>query len=134
LIVEETLDLLAQVGIGICNIDQPVFHRSVKPSSRTTSSVGYVRLHGRNYGNWFSAQADVRERYDYLYSMQELDPWLDRIREIEHDTQDTYVVTNNHNLGQDSKNEISKALTMQSKCGERDRAPSSHPEFVCGTH
>src|SRR2546425_8316358 len=35
-------------GVGFCNIDQPLFKRSIKPSARATSPVGYVRLHGRN--------------------------------------------------------------------------------------
>jgi uncharacterized protein YecE (DUF72 family) len=43
-------------GVGFCNIDQPLFARSIKPSARTTSRVGYVRLHGRNYENWFRAR------------------------------------------------------------------------------
>jgi uncharacterized protein YecE (DUF72 family) len=65
-IEEKTLDLFMEMGIGICNIDQPLFHRSVKPAAHVTSMVGYVRLHGRNYNTWFSAKADVRERYDHL--------------------------------------------------------------------
>ena len=52
-ITEEILDTFAALGLGLCNIDQPLFHRSVKPAARTTSAVGYVRLHGRNYQNWF---------------------------------------------------------------------------------
>lgn len=96
---EDVLDFLAESGIGICNIDQPLFHRSLAPAARTTAAVGYVRLHGRNYRSWFSAQADVRERYDYLYSLSELEPWIDRIRKIDEDSEEAYAITNNHNLG-----------------------------------
>lgn len=95
----DVLDELAELGVGLCNIDQPLFHRSVKPAAVTTSAIGYVRLHGRNYSQWFSKKADVRERYDYLYSAEELRPWIDRVRTVAEDAQDTYVVTNNHNLG-----------------------------------
>jgi hypothetical protein len=28
------LDTLAELGVGLCNIDQPLFHRSVRPASR----------------------------------------------------------------------------------------------------
>jgi uncharacterized protein YecE (DUF72 family) len=95
----DVLDELAELGVGLCNIDQPLFHRSVKPAAVTTSWIGYVRLHGRNYKQWFSKTADVRERYDFLYSRRELEPWVERVRTIAEDAQDTYVVTNNHNLG-----------------------------------
>jgi uncharacterized protein YecE (DUF72 family) len=95
----DVLDELAELGVGLCNIDQPLFRRSVKPTAVNTSEIGYVRLHGRNYKQWFSKTANVRERYDYLYYARELEPWVDRIKTIAEDAQDTYVVTNNHNLG-----------------------------------
>jgi len=105
-ITEEMLDTFAAVGLGLCNIDQPLFHRSVKPAARTTSAVGYVRLHGRNYQNWFSPKADVRARYDYLYRPEELEPWVARIKQVAEDTKDTYAVTNNHNLGKATVNAL----------------------------
>ena len=107
---EQILDLLGEHGVGICNIDQPLFRRSVKPAAHVTGSIGYVRLHGRNYKHWFSKDADVRERYDHLYSLDELDPWLGRARQIAEDAADTYVVTNNHNIGK----AVVKALEISS--------------------
>jgi len=106
------LDMLEQLELGLCNIDQPLFKRSIKPSAVATSSIGYVRLHGRNYQSWFTENRHVGERYDYLYSVTELDPWLDRVRAVEHATTDTYVVTNNHFLGKAVVNalEISSIL------------------------
>ena len=71
----------------------------MKPAAHVTPPIGYVRLHGRNYKQWFSKDADVRERYDHLYSLDELDPWLTRAKQIAEDATDTYVVTNNHNIG-----------------------------------
>lgn len=41
---ESILDWLAELSVGICNIDQPLFHRSIRPAARVTSNVGYVRL------------------------------------------------------------------------------------------
>jgi uncharacterized protein YecE (DUF72 family) len=101
-----TLDTLEQLDLGLCNIDQPLFKRSVKPSALATSAIGYVRLHGRNYKSWFTENKHTGERYDYLYPVPELEPWLDRIKTIEHETQDTYVVTNNHYLGKAVVNAI----------------------------
>src|ERR1700678_3784794 len=40
-------------GIGFCNIDQPVIGRSMKPTERATSRIGYIRLPGRRYDTWF---------------------------------------------------------------------------------
>ncbi len=105
-IEDEILNLLSELGVGICNIDQPLFHRSVKPRMDVTSTVGYIRLHGRNYRNWFSPKADVRERYDHLYTADELDPWADRAKQIARDAKETYVVGNNHNIGKAAVNAL----------------------------
>ena len=63
-------------------------------------------MHGRNYKEWFRAEASVRERYDYLYSPDELAPWVGRIEEIAQRTDEVYVVTNNHNLGKAGVNAL----------------------------
>lgn len=97
--VESAYDFFRERGVGFCNIDQPVFQRSLGPTRRVTASVGYVRLHGRNYENWFSDGATAAARYDYLYSRQELLPWIDNIRAIAQTATDVYVITNNHYQG-----------------------------------
>jgi uncharacterized protein YecE (DUF72 family) len=98
---EETLALLRELHAGFCNIDQPIIGRSVEPSASSTSSVGYVRLHGRRYDTWFSDNpaTPAHERYNYLYSEEELDPWVARIRTVNQHTRNTFVVTNNHYQG-----------------------------------
>lgn len=97
--VPEFYGSLAESGVGFVNVDQPLFRKSIKPSATVTSPVGYVRVRGRNYKDWFRKEANVRERYDYLYSPEQLQPWVTRTEEIAAVAQDTYVVTNNHNLG-----------------------------------
>ena len=94
------LQTLEELGVGLCDIDQPLFANSIKPAAEVTSSIGYIRLHGRNYQNWFREEADVVERYDYMYSRDELDPWLNRIKEVAQKAKQTFVITNNHARGQ----------------------------------
>ncbi len=97
----ETLALLREHNAGICNIDQPLIGRSLPPSAQATSPIGYIRLHGRRYDTWFSDDAaiPVHERYNYLYSLEELAPWVTRVRKITEHAHDTFVVTNNHFQG-----------------------------------
>jgi uncharacterized protein YecE (DUF72 family) len=87
---------LAERGIGFVNIDQPHFRRSIRPSATVTSPVGYVRVHGRNYHDWFRKGAGVEARYDYLYPPEELAPWVERTKEIAREAEETFVITNNH--------------------------------------
>jgi uncharacterized protein YecE (DUF72 family) len=94
----EFYELLHHRGVGFCNIDQPVIGRSIKPSERVTSPIGYVRLHGRRYDTWFSDDpaSPPSERYNYLYSEEELEPWAKRIEHVAESAKTTFVVTNNH--------------------------------------
>ena len=98
------LQTLEDLGVGLCDIDQPLFANSIKPAAEVTSAIGYIRLHGRNYQNWFREEANVVERYDYLYSRDELDPWVERIKEVAEKAKQTFVITNNHARGQSLAN------------------------------
>ena len=112
---------LEELGVGICNVDQPLFAKSVKPAAVTTASIGYVRLHGRNYQDWFREKAPRDDRYNYLYSIDELEPWITRIKEIAAKTKESYVITNNHFRGQAVVNALEIKATLN---GERVAAPA----------
>lgn len=106
---------LEEHDVSWVNVDQPLFHDSVKPAGTVTGAVGYARLHGRNYEKWF-AHEESWERYNYLYSKDELEPWVDRIEGMARN-KDTYVITNNHFRGQAVVNalEIEGALGMDTR-------------------
>jgi uncharacterized protein YecE (DUF72 family) len=95
---KEFFAMLHRSGVGFCNIDQPVIGRSMKPTERSTSRVGYIRLHGRRYDTWFAddPMSPPEERYNYLYKEDELEPWAERIRHVAKHSNSTFVVTNNH--------------------------------------
>jgi uncharacterized protein YecE (DUF72 family) len=92
----EVFDWLRAQGVGFCNIDQPVIGRSLRPSEHVTTPIGYVRLHGRNYDHWFTSNEHAAERYNYLYTIQELEPWAERIANIARSTEVVFVIANNH--------------------------------------
>lgn len=98
---QDTLRLLAEHGAGFCNIDQPVIGNSMTPTAQSTSPVGYVRFHGRRYDTWFNDDPAIpgHERYNYLYSIEELNPWAERIQKVMQGARDTFVITNNHYQG-----------------------------------
>jgi len=103
---------LEEEGVGFVNIDQPRFHDSIGPTAHATSRVGYVRVHGRNYKDWFREKAPVEQRYNYLYPPDELKPWANRAKEIASDpaTKEVYVITNNHYKGKS----VANALMLKS--------------------
>jgi uncharacterized protein YecE (DUF72 family) len=111
----EFFEHLADRGAGFCNIDQPRIGRSLGPTDKTTGTVGYVRLHGRNYKEWFREDAGRDSRYDYFYSEDELDPWLEKIERVAEDSSETFVITNNHFRGKAAAN----ALQIKAKLKRR---------------
>jgi len=125
----EVLGWLQGLQVGLCNIDQPLLGRAVRPSAHATSAVGYIRLHGRNYKQWF-AETNVRDRYDYLYSTEELAKWKDRALEVAGKAETTYVVANNHNLGKAAVNALELIAMLE---GRKVQAPptlvSHYPEL-----
>jgi uncharacterized protein YecE (DUF72 family) len=121
-LVPEFFDSLAERGVGFVNIDQPLFKNSIKPSAVATSHVGYVRVHGRNFKDWFRQNAGRDARYDYLYPPHELEPWAERTKELAREpaTDDVFVVTNNHYRGK----AVANALMLQEMVeGKKPAAP-----------
>jgi uncharacterized protein YecE (DUF72 family) len=91
----DTLAEFARQNVAFCNIDQPVMGKSLAPTEHVTGPIAYVRLHGRNYDQWFDSD-NRNDRYNYLYKESELEDWQERIENIAHRAQATYVITNNH--------------------------------------
>jgi uncharacterized protein YecE (DUF72 family) len=91
----ETLAAFSQKNVGFCNIDQPVIGKSLAPTDHVTGAIGYVRLHGRNYDQWFDSD-NRNDRYNYQYSEKELGDWKQKIQNVAEKAQATYVITNNH--------------------------------------
>jgi len=118
---DEFFRLLRQRDIGFVNVDQPLFSDSVRPSAVVTGPVAYARFHGRNYQKWF-AHEESYERYDYLYSKEELTPWVGRIREMA-SQKDVYAITNNHFRGQ----AVVNAVDLKRELGQPAEPP---PQLV----
>ncbi len=96
----EVYEGLAERRVAFCNIDQPLFRDSIAPTAQVTARVGYVRLHGRNYDDWFRDDAKPKDRYNYLYSPGELKPWVEKVEHIRMRADEIFVITNNHYRGQ----------------------------------
>lgn len=115
----EALAALREIG-GYCNIDQPRLRDCLGPTTHLFGPTGYVRLHGRNAANWFAEGRPTYERYDYLYSDEELREWLGRLEALRPQASDLYVFTNNHYRGQGVVNALELRALLE---GERLEVP-----------
>ncbi len=126
----EVLKWLAELHMGLCNIDQPLLGRAIRPGAAATAETGYIRLHGRNYKQWF-AETNVRDRYDYLYSEKELTQWKERVKEVSTKTETTFVVANNHNFGKAAVNALElRAMLDAAKVKVPPTLGQQYPELA----
>ena len=98
----------------------------MRPSAIVTGDAAYVRLHGRNASAWFSQDSGRDERYNYLYSDEELDGWVRKIRELVETSSAVYAFTNNHYRGQ----AVVNALEIQASLGIRKASPPETLKYL----
>ncbi|MBN1154629.1 DUF72 domain-containing protein [candidate division KSB1 bacterium] len=103
---------LREEKAGFVNIDQPVIGDSIKLSAVSTGQIGYLRLHGRNYQNWFNENADASFRYDYTYNREEMNELAQRIGELTRMVSKTFMIFNNHYKGQAIANALQAMFIM----------------------
>jgi len=125
----ETLAAFAQKNVAFCNIDQPVMGRSLAPTEHVTAPIAYVRLHGRNYDQWFDSD-NRNDRYNYLYNEKELEGWKNRIENVAEKALTTYVITNNHFESKAGVNALElKAMVTRKRVAAPPTLVQKYPEL-----
>jgi uncharacterized protein YecE (DUF72 family) len=99
---DQVIEELKLRRICYVNVDMPDMPKLLKPSDIVTSELSYIRFHGRNKNMWW--QGDNVSRYDYLYSDDELNDWLTRIKNILDKAKMLLISFNNHSRGQAIQN------------------------------
>jgi uncharacterized protein YecE (DUF72 family) len=100
---EDTFALLKDLRIGYCCVDEPRLRGLMPSVAMATSDVAYVRFHGRNAEKWFEHE-EAWQRYDYLYSRDELEEWEPKVRRLASKAKETYLFFNNHYQGKAAQN------------------------------
>jgi uncharacterized protein YecE (DUF72 family) len=88
--------VLDAFGAAWAQIDVPKFRFSIRqsllPNVRT---LYYLRLHGRNAAQWWKHDSS-EDRYNYLYSADELHPFAEAAKEASREVRKAYLYANNH--------------------------------------
>jgi uncharacterized protein YecE (DUF72 family) len=116
----QVFSFLEELGATYVVVDAPKTEaKNLVPTVLArTSPMVYVRMHGRNAGTWNVRGRSAAERFDYLYSRDELREVLAPMRELAWDAQEAYVMFNNNgrsratgNGDDDSSGWVSQAPT-----------------------
>jgi uncharacterized protein YecE (DUF72 family) len=94
----ETLDFLERRGLTYVIVDAPKTEgRNLVPTVvARTSPTAYVRFHGRNAGTWNKRTGSAAERFDHLYSGEELREWVEPLGELAGEAENVYAMFNNN--------------------------------------
>ena len=116
----ETLAFLEELGATHVVVDAPKTEaKNLVPTVvATTSPLAYVRMHGRNAATWNVRGGSASDRFDYLYSEDELREWAGPLRELAESSDEVYVLFNNNRWSRTARGELSaqapaNALALQ---------------------
>ena len=96
---DQTLRFLEELGATNVIVDAPRIEgaKNVVPTVLAlTSPTAYVRFHGRNAETWNKRGGSASERFDYLYSEEELEEWVAPLRELAGQAEQAYAFFNNN--------------------------------------
>lgn len=99
----DTFQLLRELKLGFCCVDEPQLKGLMPRVAEVTSDIGYVRFHGRNAKDWWQHE-EAYQRYNYLYSEEELEEWVPKVEDINQHSKTTYLFFNNHYQGKSVQN------------------------------
>ena len=110
----ETMALLQEHGAALVQIDEPKFKTSIRQNRlANVKTFYYLRLHGRNAAQWWKHDKS-EDRYNYLYSDEELDPIVEAVEEASREVKKSYAYANNHF----SAKSVANAATIKAKLGQ----------------
>jgi uncharacterized protein YecE (DUF72 family) len=121
------LSFLEELGATYVVVDAPKTDaKNLVPTIvALTNPIGYVRMHGRNAKTWNVRGRSAAERFDYLYSEDELREWVQPLAELAEDAEELYVMLNNNGRSQVSgdgwiSQAPTNALMLRSILGQED--------------
>ncbi|MCK9221436.1 MAG: DUF72 domain-containing protein [Limnochordia bacterium] len=100
---QDVFEFLKEHELGFVCVDQPRIKGLLPALAVATTSIGYVRFHGRNKEHWYKHEQSY-QRYDYLYTEQELREWVPKLERLKAHTDTVYVSMNNHYQGKAVQN------------------------------
>jgi len=91
-----TFAFLRRNDLPFVCVDEPQgFKSSVPPVAEVTSDIGMVRFHGRNSETWEKKGIGPAQRFNYLYTEDELHPWASKIAETCEQAREMHILFNN---------------------------------------
>ena len=115
-------DMLKHYNIAAVMTDSPAKENLefLSEVTVTTSDHSFIRFHGRNTkGHYW---------YDYLYSKEELKPWIEKVEEVKRQTKVLRAYFNNHYGGAAVINALQFKEMLGNRLSENERSIIEHAQ------
>jgi hypothetical protein len=86
-----------------------------------TSQSAYVRFHGRNAKTWNKRTGSAAERFDHLYSGDELREWVEPLRELAGEAENVYAMFNNNGRSPSPPPHALEGVSPHEAAGDPDK-------------
>jgi uncharacterized protein YecE (DUF72 family) len=120
----ETLSFLERLHATHVIVDAPRSEsaRNLVPTVLALSSpTVYVRFHGRNLGTWNKRGGSAAERFDYLYSDEELAEWVEPLRELSGEAEQAFAFFNNNSSSPSPRGDGSRVAQAATNASQLKR-------------
>lgn len=116
-LIERFFKFIGTNKTSLCAIDQPIIGEAVEFKPIIAGDNLYLRFHGRNTNAWKNSfnnfgqkqtYAQQSERYNYFYTLEELEDINKKIKDVFDAVKKIYVILNNHPQG----NAVANALEL----------------------
>jgi uncharacterized protein YecE (DUF72 family) len=117
--VPAMLEVLRNERISLTVVDEPQLGSGSVPTvlEVTNPELVIVRFHGRNTKKWYAQVESSSERFDYLYSEEELQEWVPKVEKLAQEAREIHALFNNN--AQDYPVRNARQLRMLLKEGAR---------------
>lgn len=92
---DRTLPLLSDLGMSLVVVDAPAVSGLPTVLEATNPELAVVRFHGRNEDTWKKRGTTAAERFEYLYSKQQLVAWARRLEVLAEKAEAVHALMNN---------------------------------------
>jgi len=128
----DTLQFLRQIRAVNVVCDAPQIGSGTVPAVPvvTDPRLAIVRFHGRNAQTWYMKAETTAQRFDYLYSQEELQQWVRPIRErLEPEAEEVHLLMNNNRANYAVRNALDLSALLGLPVPPRDeRGVPTPPE------
>jgi uncharacterized protein YecE (DUF72 family) len=90
-----TLDLLRDLQLALVVVDAPKASKLPTVLEVTNDDLAVVRFHGRADDTWDARTGSAAERFNYLYSKQQLRPWAKKLESLAGEAREVHALMNN---------------------------------------